>query len=117
MALKIRLTRGGTNKKPFYRVVVAEARFSRDGRYLEKLGHYDPKPTPAEIRIDLERLDHWIGQGARPSDTVARLVRALRRGATEAAPASEPTPTPAPTGEAAPPAAEPAPEGADSTDA
>jgi len=96
MALKIRLSRGGTNKKPFYRVVVAEESFPRDGRFLERVGHYDPKHSPVRIQLDLERIEHWIGHGAKPSDTVARLMRQFKRGGTAAAEAEAPVPEAAP---------------------
>jgi small subunit ribosomal protein S16 len=73
----IRLARGGAKKRPFYNVVVADRRDARDGRFIEKLGFYDPKaPAGREsLRIALDRLTHWQGQGAKLSDTVARLVR------------------------------------------
>jgi len=73
----IRLARGGAKKRPFFNVVVADRRDPRDGRFIERLGFYDPKaPAGREsLRISLDRLSHWQGKGAKLSDTVARLVR------------------------------------------
>jgi small subunit ribosomal protein S16 len=81
----IRLARGGAKKRPFYNVVVADRRDARDGRFIERLGFYDPKaPAGREsLRIALDRLTHWQGKGAKLSDTVARLVRQF--GAAQAA--------------------------------
>lgn len=73
--LSIRLTRRGAKKKPFYRIVVTEARSKRDGRFVENLGYYDPCRTPAEIKIDRERVDYWIERGAQPSNTVRSLIK------------------------------------------
>jgi small subunit ribosomal protein S16 len=77
----IRLARGGAKKRPFYNVVVADSRNARDGRFIERLGFYDPKaPAGREaLRIALDRLTHWQGQGAQVSDTVARLVRRFNK--------------------------------------
>lgn len=72
--LSIRLRRAGATKKPHYRVVVADSRSWRDGRFVEVLGHYDPRKSPAVVKIDAERADYWIGKGARPSDTVRTLL-------------------------------------------
>jgi small subunit ribosomal protein S16 len=72
--LSIRLRRVGSTKKPHYRVVVADSRFSRDGRFVEVLGNYDPRPNPAVVKIDTVRAQHWIDKGARPSDTVRSLL-------------------------------------------
>ena len=73
----IRLSRGGAKKKPFYHIVVADSRFPRDGRFIERLGFYNPVASgQAEtLRVDLERADYWLGQGAQPSDTVATLLK------------------------------------------
>jgi len=73
MALRIRLKRMGAKKRPFYRVVVAEARSPRDGRFVEEIGTYNPLTDPAEIRIDEERALHWLRTGAKPSDRVRYL--------------------------------------------
>ena len=73
--LSIRLRRTGATKRPFYRVVVADSRCWRDGRFVEVLGHYDPRQDPAVVKIDNERASYWIGKGARPSDTVKSLLK------------------------------------------
>lgn len=75
MAVKIRLKRMGKKKQPFYRIVVADSRAPRDGRSIEKLGHYNPITDPAELVINEERLFHWMDEGAKPSDTVFSLLR------------------------------------------
>jgi small subunit ribosomal protein S16 len=77
MALKIRLARGGSKKRPFYRVVVADSRAPRDGRFIEKIGSYDPrlpKDSDARVQIDGEKAAEWIKKGAKPSDRVARFL-------------------------------------------
>ncbi|MDO8835905.1 MAG: 30S ribosomal protein S16 [Vicinamibacterales bacterium] len=73
--LAIRLTRSGSKKRPTYRVVVTEARTPRDSRVVEALGHYNPKTQPATLKVDRERLAHWIGVGAQPSSTVKTLLK------------------------------------------
>jgi small subunit ribosomal protein S16 len=73
--LSIRLRRTGTTKRPYYRVVVADSRDWRDGRFVEILGHYNPRRDPAAVTIDAERAQYWIKQGARPSDTVRSLLK------------------------------------------
>jgi small subunit ribosomal protein S16 len=73
--LSIRLRRAGATRKPHYRVVVADSREPRDGRFVEVLGHYDPRKDPAVVKIDTERTDFWIGKGAQPSDTVRSLLK------------------------------------------
>jgi small subunit ribosomal protein S16 len=73
--LSIRLRRTGTTKRPFYRVVVADSRAWRDGRFVETLGHYDPRHNPAVVKIDAERAQYWISKGARPSETVRSLLK------------------------------------------
>ncbi len=78
MALTIRLTRMGSKKRPFYRVVVLEAASRRDGRPLEFLGHYNPMVNPAEVVINKESLDKWLKQGAKPSDTVRSLLKTAK---------------------------------------
>lgn len=72
--LTIRLTRVGTTKRPFYRVVVMESRVPRDGRFVESLGYYNPRAEPEVVEVDRDRVAHWIGRGARPSDTVRTLL-------------------------------------------
>lgn len=74
--VKIRLKRQGAKKAPFYRVVVADSRSPRDGRYIEEIGTYDPMQNPAKIDIDLERAKYWIACGAQPTDTVRGLLKA-----------------------------------------
>jgi len=77
MSLRIRLTRGGAKKRPFYRIVVADSRSPRDGRFIEKLGFYNPmvaKDHPERLRMDEERVKHWLSVGALPSDRVARFL-------------------------------------------
>jgi small subunit ribosomal protein S16 len=73
--LSIRLRRTGTTKRPYYRVVVADSRETRDGRFVEILGHYDPRRDPAVVQIDGERAQYWIGRGARATDTVRSLLK------------------------------------------
>jgi small subunit ribosomal protein S16 len=117
MAMKIRLSRGGSKKRPFYSIVAADSRMPRDGRFIEKLGTYAPlmpKDSEERVRMDLERIRHWLSQGAQPTDRVARMLeaagvlpkkeranlkkgepgkasqeRAAKRAAREAAPAAE----------------------------
>jgi len=74
MAVKIRLRREGRRNRAFYRVVVADSRSPRDGRYIEQVGYYDPMTEPANIKLEKGRIDFWIGQGAQPSDTVKNLL-------------------------------------------
>ena len=75
MPVHIRLTRKGRKKQPFYRIVVADSQSPRDGKFLDIVGTYDPMREPAEIRIDAEKLNHWIGKGALPSVTVRSLIK------------------------------------------
>ena len=75
MAVKIRLKRIGAKKSPFYRVVVADARYPRDGRFIEEIGTYNPLTDPAEIKIDTEAAKKWIANGAQPTDTVKALLK------------------------------------------
>ena len=75
MAVKIRLRRMGAKKAPFYRVVVADSHFARDGRFIEEIGTYDPLTEPATIKIDMERAKYWISNGAQPTDTVRGLLK------------------------------------------
>ncbi|MCI8387804.1 MAG: 30S ribosomal protein S16 [Clostridiales bacterium] len=75
MAVKLRLTRIGAKKNPFYRVVVADSRFPRDGRFIEVIGTYNPMVEPAEIKIDTEKAKTWIKNGAQPTDTVRALLK------------------------------------------
>ena len=75
MAVKIRLRRMGAKKAPFYRVVVADSRFPRDGRFIEEIGYYDPTKEPAVVKIDAEKAQKWIANGAQPTDTVKALFK------------------------------------------
>lgn len=75
MAVKIRLKRMGAKKAPFYRVVVADSRYPRDGRFIEEIGYYDPTKEPAIVNIDAEKAKKWIGNGAQPTDTVKALLK------------------------------------------
>ncbi len=77
--LAIKLMRMGAKKRPFYRIVVAEKRSRRDGRFVEMLGYYDPGKDPAEINIDQERVQFWMQRGAQPTDTVRQLLRRHER--------------------------------------
>lgn len=79
MAMKIRLARGGNKKRPFYRIVAADSRMPRDGRYIEKLGTYNPllpKDSEERVKMDAERVQYWLGQGAQATDRVARMLEA-----------------------------------------
>ncbi|HMA86816.1 MAG TPA: 30S ribosomal protein S16 [Desulfosalsimonadaceae bacterium] len=75
MAVKIRLARYGAKKRPFYRIVVADERYPRDGRFLETVGTYNPMVEPSEYSIKQERVQYWLGQGAIPTDTVNSLIK------------------------------------------
>ena len=75
MAVKIRLRRMGAKKAPFYRVVVADSRFPRDGRFIEEIGYYDPTKEPPVIKIDEEKVQQWMANGAQPTDTVRALLK------------------------------------------
>ena len=75
MAVKIRLRRMGAKKAPFYRVVVADSRFPRDGRFIEEIGYYDPTKEPPVVQIDAEKAKKWIATGAQPTDTVRVLLK------------------------------------------
>ncbi len=75
MPVKIRLKRMGAMKRPFYRIVVADSRFSRDGRFIETLGYYNPCVEPSELKIDGERAKLWLGGGAQPTDTAGALLK------------------------------------------
>ena len=84
--LAIRLMRMGAKKSPSYRVVVKEKLSKRDGAYVENVGFYNPTREPAEIRLDMERVNYWIGRGAQPTDTVRQLIRQQARTARAAEP-------------------------------
>ena len=80
MSVRVRLTRVGSNKNPIWRVVVADQRSPRDGRFIETIGHYNPPTNPSTIVIDEERFRHWVSRGAQPTNTVKQLVRAHAKG-------------------------------------
>lgn len=75
MAVKIRLRRMGAKKAPFYRIVVADSRYPRDGRFIEEVGYYNPLTEPVEVKIDAEKVNKWIANGAQPTDTVRALLK------------------------------------------
>ena len=75
MSVRLRLARGGAKKRPFYRIVAADTRSPRDGRFLEKLGTYNPNTDPSTVKLDMPRVEYWLGTGAQPSETVARLIK------------------------------------------
>lgn len=75
MAVKIRLRRMGAKKSPFYRIVVADSRYPRDGRFIEEIGTYNPLTDPSEIKIDADKAKAWIANGAQPTDTVKALLK------------------------------------------
>lgn len=80
MAVKIRLARHGAKKRPYYRVVVADGRMPRDGRYIEEVGRYNPLTNPKVIDINLEKVDEWVAKGAQPTNAVAHLIDIARTG-------------------------------------
>jgi len=91
--LAIRMRRVGSKKRPFFRVVVADSTAARDGSFVEVLGHYYPRATPARVEVDRERVQYWISKGARPSDTVRTLIaRHVTKALGEQQPAVEPAP-------------------------
>ncbi len=73
--VKIRLRRMGAKKAPFYRVVVADSRFARDGRFIEEIGYYDPTKEPSVVKIDTEKAKQWLDNGAQPTDTVREILK------------------------------------------
>lgn len=81
--VKIRLSRTGAKKRPFYHVVVADSRFSRDGRYIERVGYFNPRATGGELRlnIDTARVDHWVDQGAQATERVEKLIKEASKAA------------------------------------
>lgn len=81
MAVKIRLARHGAKKRPYYRIVVADSRCPRDGKFIEEVGRYNPCANPAMVKFDLEKVDQWIKNGAQPTDTVASLLKRARENA------------------------------------
>lgn len=75
MAVKIRLRRIGAKKAPFYRIVVADSRYPRDGRFIEEIGYYDPTKEPTVVKVDAEKAQKWIRNGAQPTDTVKKILK------------------------------------------
>jgi len=75
MSVSIRLSRHGAKKRPFYRIVVSDRRFPRDGRYIEQVGTYDPRATSGGVKLNREKIDSWIKNGAQPSQTVSELIK------------------------------------------
>ena len=75
MAVKIRLRRMGAKKAPFYRVVVADSRYPRDGRFIDEIGYYNPMTNPADIKVDAEKAKEWIAKGAQPTDTAKSILK------------------------------------------
>ena len=108
MAVSIRLRREGALNRPYYKVVVADSRSPRDGKFIEILGTYDPKKTGHNSTLKLDRIEHWISKGAQPSDTVRSLIKKNRKQTTSAPAEPEPQPEEAPATEepASAPAAE-----------
>ena len=83
--VRVRMSRKGTSKTSFFRIIVADERSPRDGRFIEQLGWYDPVTNPAKVRLDLERYKHWLGVGARPTETVAQIVKRYEKAQAKAA--------------------------------
>ncbi|MBW1645660.1 MAG: 30S ribosomal protein S16 [Deltaproteobacteria bacterium] len=79
MAVKIRLTRKGAKKKPFYRIVVADSEAPRDGRFIEVVGTYDPKTDPCTVVLEQDKIDYWLSQGAIPTAVVANLIKRAKK--------------------------------------
>ena len=79
MSVKIRLSRHGAKKKPFYRIVVSDSRSPRDGRFIEQVGTYDPRSQPSSVKIEREKVDRWLKQGAKPTQTVLDLLKRTQR--------------------------------------
>ena len=113
--VKLRLRRVGNRNRPVYRVVVADQRSPRDGKFIEEIGTYNPLQKDNNFRLDLERVDYWLGVGAQPSDTVSSFIKKAREAgdaasaeeaAEESAPAAEAAPEPAPAPSEEAPAAE-----------
>jgi len=79
MSVTIRMSRHGAKKKPFYRIVVSDRRFPRDGRYIEQVGTFDPRAVAGGVKLDQEKIDSWIKKGARPSQTVSELIKKSKK--------------------------------------
>jgi|SRR5579883_1321129 len=94
MSVKIRLKRMGAKKRPFYRIIVADSRAPRDGRFIDTLGYYNPCIEPAEVKLDTERAQHWLDRGAQPTDTATALLK--KQGLIGGSPAPAPAEAEAP---------------------
>ena len=92
MSVSIRLRREGSKNRPYYRIVVADSRGPRDGKFIEAIGTYDPKRPGHNSSLNLERAEYWISKGAQPSDTVRSLIKKNKKTATAAEPSSQPEP-------------------------
>jgi small subunit ribosomal protein S16 len=79
MSVTIRLSRHGTKKRPFYRIVVSDRRYPRDGRYIEQVGTYNPIAASGGVKLDAEKIDSWMKQGAKPSQTVSELIKKAKK--------------------------------------
>ena len=79
MSVAIRLQRHGAKKNPFYKIVVTDLRNRRDGSFIERIGHYDPRRNPVDFKVENERLDYWISKGARPSRTITALLKKVSK--------------------------------------
>ena len=88
MSVTLRMTRAGAKKVPFYRIVAADPRSPRDGRFIEQVGIFDPVRDPPEVRLDMDRVDYWLKSGAQPSETVGRLIKNARKSPAGAATAA-----------------------------
>ncbi len=93
MAVRLRLTRVGSKKNPIYRVVVADSRSPRDGKFIEIVGRYNPQTDPSTIELDQDRIQEWIGKGAQPSDAVAKLIKIDQKAQSTEAETAEPQPS------------------------
>src|SRR5215471_19123778 len=91
MAVKLRLARAGAKKAPYYRVVVTDSRSPRDGRFIEQVGIYDPTRTPVEVRLDHERIEYWMKNGATASDTVSEIIKRDKKAPRDKAPKDKPS--------------------------
>jgi len=83
--VRVRMTRKGTSKKSFFRIIVADERSPRDGRFIEQVGWYDPLPNPAKVKLNLDRYRHWLKVGARPTETVAQIAKRYEKALSAAA--------------------------------
>lgn len=89
MAVKIRLRRMGAKKAPFYRIVVADSRYPRDGRFIEEIGYYNPMTQPSVVKVDLEKAKEWMAKGAQPTDTVKSILKKAQQSEEKNTPAEE----------------------------